>query len=350
MRASVVTIVIAVAVLAAPGRLPAQDAATLLQAGIQAYQNLEFDRAAGYLQRALEAGSITVTERTSALAYLGATEIFRGRPDSGRAVFRGLVRFAPRYRIDRLVFPPEVTTSFEAARRATPVAAVELPDSTAFRAGESGLPVDLFASTYLQAHVDVVRGDGTPVRALYAGPVGDSLRTEWDGMTAGGSAVPAGRYVLLVTSTDTAGVTGRIVRVPLDIAVTLPDTMAYPGPPPDSVLLPERTTAGPGLQALVGGLVLGTAVALLPNAVAPDASLSAARFGVGAAVSLAGFAGFLTSRPGREIPENVAANERVRAAWEAQRQVVASENAARLRRAWLSVRAGTPQVIEREGR
>ena len=100
----------------------------------------------------------------------------------------------------------------------------------------------------------------------------------------------------------------------------------------------------------MGGLVLGTAVALLPNAVAPDASLSPARFGVGAAVSLAGFAGFLASRPGREIPQNVAANERVRADWEAQRQVVARENTARLRRAWLSVRAGAPQIIEREDR
>lgn len=350
MRAPVVTFVLSVAALAAPGQLKAQDAATLLQAGIQAYQNLEFDRAAGFLQRALEAGSITVAARTSALAYLGATEIFRGRPDSGQAVFRALVRFAPQYRIDRLIFPPDVTTSFEAARRATPVAAVQIPDSTAFQAGEPGLPVDVFASTYLQARVDVVRADGTPVRGLYAGPVGDSLRTEWDGMTTDGSPVPTGRYVVRVTSTDASGVTERIVRVPLDIAVTLPDTMAYPEPPPDSVLLPERTTAGPGLQALVGGLVLGTAVALLPSAVAPHASLSGARFGVGAVVSLAGFAGFLSARPGREIPENVAANEAVRAAWEAQRQVVAHENAVRLRRAGLNVKAGPPQVIEREDR
>jgi hypothetical protein len=325
MRPSVVAVAIAVLPLMAPRRLPAQDAAALLQAGVQAYRNLEFDRAAGYFQRALESSSIGLAERTSALAYLGATEIFRGQPDSGRAVFRTLVRVAPRYRIDRLVFPPEVTTSFEAARRATPVVAVALPDSTTFRAGESTLPVDLFASTYLQARVEVVRGDGTAVRGLYAGPVGDSLRTEWDGMTAAGSPVPPGRYVLLLTSTDSAGVTGRIVRVPLDIAITLPDTMPLPQAPPDSVLLPERTTAGPGLQALVGGLVLGTAVAVLPNAVAPDAS-------------------------GREIPENIAANERVRADWQARRDVAAGENAARLRRAWLSVRAGPPQIIEREGR
>jgi hypothetical protein len=40
----------------------------------------------------------------------------------------------------------------------------------------------------------------------------------------------------------------------------------------------------------------------------------------------------------------------VRADWQARRDVAAGENAARLRRAWLSVRAGPPQIIEREGR
>jgi hypothetical protein len=198
--------------------------------------------------------------------------------------------------------------------------------------------------------VDVLRADGGIVRGVYAGPVGDSLRTEWDGATTAGDPVSAGRYLVVVTSTDSSGVTQRIVRVPLDIAVSLPDTLPFPPPPADSLLRPERTTAGPGLQALVGGLVLGTAVALLPNAIAPDAPLSGARFGVGAAVGLAGFAGFITSRPGREIPENIAANERVRSAWEVQRQIVVRENAARLRRAGLRITAGVPQVIEREGR
>jgi hypothetical protein len=350
MRRGIAVVVLAAAAAAGAGRLEAQGAGSLLDAGIQAYRNLEFDRAAGYLQRALAAGGATVAERTSAFAYLGATEVFRGRPDSARAVFRQLVRFAPRYRIDRLVFPPEVTSSFEVVRRATPVAEVRVADSAAFRAGEPGLAIDLFGSTYLVARVDVLRADGGLVRGVYAGPVGDSLRTEWDGMTAAGDPVAAGRYLVVATSTDTSGVTERIVRVPLDVEVSLPDTVRYPPPPPDSLLLPERTTAGPGLQALVGGLVLGTAVALLPNVVAPDTPLSAARFGVGAAVSLAGFAGFLTSRPGREIPENIAANGRVRAEWEIQRQVVARENAERLRRAGLRIRGGAPQVIEREGR
>ncbi len=350
MRARCIAVVLTAVALAGTGRAEAQAAGPLLEAGMQAYRNLDFDRAAGYLQRALDAPGIADTERTSALVYLGATEIFRGRPDSGQATFRRLVRFAPRYRIDRLVFPPEVTSSFEAARRATPVAEVRIAQSAAFRVGEPGLPIDLFGSTFLTVRVDVLRADGGMVRSVYAGPVGDSLRTEWDGATAAGDPVSAGRYLVVVTSTDSSGVTQRIARVPLAIAVVLPDTLPFPPPPPDSLLLPERTTAGPGLQALVGGLVLGTAVALLPNAIAPDAPLSGARFGVGAAVSLAGFAGFLTSRPGRDLPENIAANGRVRAEWEAQRQGVVRENAARLRRAGLRITAGAPQVIEREDR
>jgi hypothetical protein len=347
MRAGWLPLAVIALVWGGGRRAEAQAAAPLLQAGMQAYRNLDFDQAAGYLQRALAAPGVTDTERTTALVYLGASEIFRGHPDSGRSVFRQLIRVAPRYRIDRLVFPPEVTSIFEVARRTTPVAAVQVPDTAVFRVGQSAFPIDLFASTFLDARVDVLRADGAMVRGVYSGPVGDSLRAEWDGATSTGDPVTRGRYLVVITATDSAGLTQRIVRVPLEITVTLPDTAASPPPPADSLLLPEHTTSGPGLQALVGGLVLGTAVALLPNAIAPDAPLSGARFGIGAAVGLAGFAGFFTSRAGREIPENISANDRVRAAWEAQRQVVARENALRLRHAELRIVTGTPQVIDR---
>jgi hypothetical protein len=57
----------------------------------------------------------------------------------------------------------------------------------------------------------------------------------------------------------------------------------------------------------------------------------------------------LLRRPGRPLPDNVAANDRLRAEWQRRRAAVAQQNQALKERATVRVRAGTPQVIEREG-
>jgi hypothetical protein len=333
------------------GRVEAQTPAALVAAGVRAYQDLDFDQAAGYLGRALAAGdrALSLDERTQALAYLGAVQVFRDRGDSAAAVFGRLVRLRPRYRIDALIFPPEVTSVFDRVRRSVRAVAVVYPDSAVFRAGQPGFPIDLFPSVFQDARVQILNPDGSAARTVYGGPVGDSLRVEWDGRTTAGDPVPAGRYFLDVASLDSTGGPLRIVRVPLEIGLTIGDTLPDPAPPADSVLLPERATSGPALQSLLGGLVLGTAVATLPGAVAQGGDLWSARFAVGGAIGLAGVTGFFLRRPGRPLPDNVAANDRLRAEWQRQRAAVAQQNQALKERATVRVRAGTPQVIEREG-
>jgi hypothetical protein len=74
-------------------------------------------------------------ERARRLFYLGAAGLLRGRRDYALAAFRRLVRLDPRYRPDRLLFPPEVSGEFDSVRVETRAAPVVVPRDTAVRAG-----------------------------------------------------------------------------------------------------------------------------------------------------------------------------------------------------------------------
>jgi hypothetical protein len=341
---------IALGLFLLPQALAAQTPADYLASGIRAYQELEFDRAAGLLRRAADSvESLPPHDAARVLAYLGATEIFRERPDSARSAFGRLVRLDPRYRIDGLVFPPEVTGVFEAVRRSVRAIAVQLPETASFRAGEPGLVFDLFPSVLHTIRVEILNQNGDVARSLYSGLLGDSLRVEWDGRSAGGAPLPSGRYVLAFTSLDESRTALRVVRVPLTVALTLADTTPHPPPPLQSAFLPEREQSGPAVKALIGGVAAGIAVAVVPSLVASDAELSPTRFLVGASVSIAGLSTFFTLRPGRPIADNIAANERLRSDWRAAADSVARHNETLKRVATVFVQLGARQVVEREG-
>ena len=98
-------------------------ASEVMAGAIRAYQDLDFDAAARLLRRVLTpplATELSDAERARALSYLGATEHYRGRPDSAIAVFRRLAVLAPRDQPDTLIFPPEVTRLYAAVRSSMP--------------------------------------------------------------------------------------------------------------------------------------------------------------------------------------------------------------------------------------
>jgi hypothetical protein len=334
---------------AAVSPLGAQVPDSLTAAGIRAYRNLDFDAAGGYLRRALTllGPGLDTARVLRALTYLGATELFRGRPDSARAAFRRLVRLDPRYRIDQLIFPPEVTTVFDAVRRTTPAVLLRMPSSLRFRAGDDGLTATMFASAFHEVRAELQQPDASTVRRLYLGPVADSLAFTWDGHGTDGRPIPSGPYHLAIVSYNAAGDVARVLRVPLQIRLVPADTLPEPAPP-TTELLPEREAGAAGVESLLGGLLIGTAVALVPSAAASDVPLGAGRYAIGGAIALGGVLGFLTGAGERSIPENVAVNDRIRAAWRARRDTVAAENARRREAPEVTIRAGTPQAIERE--
>jgi hypothetical protein len=310
---------------AAPSGVRAQSSDSLFATGVRAYKNLEFDLAAWLLRRdvaQLTAAGAPVAERTQGLAYLAAADLFRGRRDSAAAVFKRLVMLDPRYRPDRLVFPPEVTSLFDGVRLQTKTVTVALPRDTTIAPGPGAFGIWVIASSYQTVEVTLRTEDGTPLRTLYLGPVVDSARVEWDGLDGTGQAPTAGAVVLRVASRAPTGELAGIVHVPLDLRLVRPDTVPWPPPPAETQLLPERLKSGVAKRALMGGVVLAGAVALLPAVVGGSDTQSGPRVAVAGTIGLAGLLGYVLNRPGRPLVVNVRANQALRDAW--QRRVATS--------------------------
>jgi hypothetical protein len=344
---------VAAASLGLATRARAQTPADLLDRGVRAYRGLEFDIAAAVLRRAIAAAaaeSLATADRARALSYIAASDYFRGRRDSAAAVYRRLVLLDPRFRPDPLIFPPEVTSLFDAVRRATKAVAVVAPD-TAFKVVEERYPVRLYASSFHSILVVLSSEDGRTLRTLYAGPIGDSLTVDWDGLDVSGREALAGRLRLTVTSLATAGADPlRVLQVPLEISAARRDTLAMPAPPADSLLRPERAPGGPAMRSLGGGLAASVMILALPSLVAGGQRVSGGggRVAVAGAVSLTGLIGFLSQRPGHPLPENARANRALRDAWQRRVDAIAHENADRRRDVRLTVHAGAPLPIEQE--
>jgi hypothetical protein len=331
----------------------AQSARDLLAQGVQKYQDLELDDAAGLLRRALlfeRDAALFPADRARALMYLSATEFFRNRRDSATSAVRQLVVLEPRYRPDQLTFPPEVLTLFEQVRRATPAVKAVAARDTSLRLGRERFAVRLYGSGFHEISAALAHQDGRAFRTLYTGPVSDSLDILWDGLDSTGARAEPGRYVMSVTSRDARGREVRMVRIPLEVLVTGRDTLVLPLPPADSLFRPERATMGPALKALAPGLGAGLAVALLPSIGASNEDATGARFVVGGAVTIAGVVGFFRHRPGGAIPENVAHNQVLRDRWSAARDSVLRENANRRGDIRMTIRAGEPQILNLESR
>jgi hypothetical protein len=327
----------------------AQAASELLAQGISAYQQLNFEAATQLLTRALGPGlqgPLSQTQRVTGLTYLAASQLFASHQQAAGATLREVLLIDPRYEPDSLLFPPPVRSAFSQVRDSVKVVSVRLAALFTLLVGRDTLNAMLYASSLHNIAATLGRSDGTLVRRLYQGPILDSLMLGWDGRDAQGIPVAPGSYRLIVVSQGPGGVAARSVSVPLDITASHADTLTYPTQPPDSLFLPERTSAAPGLAALGIGALGAALTALLPQVVGAGSAGSGRRFIVSGAVGLAGLVGLVHRGLGRPIPGNVTANAVRRDAW--RRQVEEVQRANRLSRAGseLHIQAGPPVRTE----
>ena len=327
----------------------AQSGTDLMRQGVRAYQDLDLDVASGLIRRAIAfegPAALKRPERATAFMYLATVELLRSRPDSARAAARRLVLVDPRYRPDPLVFPPQAITLFTGVRRVTPAVTASAPADTEIHPGAEAVALRLYASAYHSVRAAVTREDGRSLRAVYVGPIGDSLDLRWDGLDSAGAIAARGRYALTVISTDEAGRVVRELRLPLEVAPFTRDTQALPPPPQ---LKPEHTPSSPALRALVPGVLAGVGAVVLPSVVAGGEDHSSGRLIVGGAVTLAGVVAFFSHHPNRAIPENIAANRQARDAWTSERTRILADNARRRGESRLHVKCGDPVIITPEG-
>jgi hypothetical protein len=328
--------------------LSAQGAGATFAQGVRAYDDLEFDAAAGLLRRALAAqgnGALLPTDRERALMYLTATELLRENRDSARAVARRLVLSNPRFRPDELVFPPQVLQLYAEVRRTTPVVVATAPVDTAFRAGAGALAVRLHSSTVHDVSAALMTLEGSVLRTLHRGPIGDSLVIYWNGLDSMGTRLAAGRYAITVSSFERGRGSRvvRILRLPLAVLHGTADTLPLPPAPADTLLRSEREPVGPALRVLAPAVLTGAAIAVLPTVVGDGEEPSGGRLVIAGAVSLVGIAAFVSRRPGRPIPENVAHNRTVQD-WRRAVGEITRRNAERSREL-MSVRSDAPVII-----
>lgn len=326
----------------------AQTASELLGRGTAAVQNLDYDSAAILLRGALArsgADALPDSSRSRAMMFLGATEFFRDHRDSAAAVFTRLLVLNPRYRPDDLIFPPEVSSLFQDVRSGLHAVAARVAPLTTISGPGDRLAVKLYATSLHEITAVLTRG-GRPVRTLYRGGIGDSLEVLWDGRDSTGSAADSGAYLLRVSSRDPAGRVSRVLEVPLDVRITRRDTLLWPPPMSDSLLLPEHRAGGGAGRALVIGLGAAAAAAALPAVIASGESGTGARFAVVVASGAAGILGFRSHRQLQPIPENIASNQALRRSWQRRMDTVRAENQSRRTETRMEIRAGAP----REGR
>jgi len=351
MRSVRLFVILCATTLALPFVGASQAASAALTQGVRAYDDLEFEQAAGLLRRALAVqgkDALSTADVSRALSYLAATELLRDRRDSARAIARRLVIQNPRFRPDELVFPPQLLLLYEVVRRATPAVTGHAAADTAIRPGNEAMAMTLYASSVHDIAAALVALDGRVVRTLYRGPIGDSLAVHWNGLdSAGTSPPPSGSYVLTVSSFNRDGRVVRIMRLPIEVLPGPTDTLPHPRTPADTVLLPERRPMGPALRVLAPGVLGGVGLAVLPGVVARGEKPSGARFALGGAVTLASIAAFVSHRPGRQIPANVVHNRGIRD-WQNAVADVARRNAER-GRGLIGVRTGVPVILTPDG-
>ncbi len=289
-----------IAALLLPTQLVQQPCPTeLIEEGVIAYRELRLDDATELLRRALEAESgARCPDRTRALAYLGASEFFRGDREAAVEAFQNVVIADPRYRPDELVFPPEVTGFFDQVRRDTPAAAVAITDEGEIRAGRDSASIQVVVSTPHPVRVHVSDTFGIPIRDLFRGDVRDSLSLGWDGLDWRGDPVLEGEAHLRVISLTEGGSAVRHTILPF--AVRWLDEDRAPG----DAGVADAEVGGQewgrrALGSLALGVLTGTAVLLVPRAVGTSSLHGRGRVGgsgraaLGTAAIVAGAIGFL---------------------------------------------------------
>lgn len=340
--------VLVLVLLASASSLGAQAAPDPLATAVAAYTDLDYDVAASRLRAALALTGpqrLNDANRTRALMYLGATEIFRGARPAAADAFRQLLLIDPRYRPDAVTFPPEVVAPFQETRIGVRTVSAALPATAELQIPTDRLPIRIFSASLHDIRVRITEALGAPERVLYDGVIGDSLLVSWDGRDANGQAGSAGRYLLRIASRRPDGTVERELQIPLEVERVRVDTLPWPEPLAPSALRPESEVRATGVRQLMTGIAGAIAVAILPSLVGAEEG-SSTRFAVAGTLGIGGIIGFATATRPRPIPENIAFNRSRQAEWEREVQRVRAENAERLATVRLRIRAERGTTVE----
>jgi len=222
---------------------------------------------------------------------------------------------------------------------------VDVPTDTTLAVRDDRLPISPRPSRHATATVAVGPADA-PAVVLWSDTLraGASGSLGWNLRDRSGDVVPAGRYALRVTAIDSAGEVSPTIERVLAVSRAVPDTQPLPPLLTQAAFEPETLRlkhASP--VALLAGVGLGAAAALLPEALArgelnEGREKDRTQFVVAGSVTLAGIVGFLAGHRVQPMPEATRRNAELRQRDAANRQAIARTNAEAYANAPLRVR------------
>lgn len=333
MFAALVTLT---ALLGATGPLTGQ-ARGQVEAAIQAYEALDYPRAAELADRALQdGGDLAVEDRAVAYEVLGYSLGIMNEPDRAVQALSQMILIEPEREPDPTNLPPRLIDLWNQALGQVLVVRGLLVDSTSFVSGEGEVTLHWEVSRPAETEVRVVGpGVDAVVHTRLANP-GD-VRWDWNAFI-GEAPAPAGSYQLVVTATEGPNQYQRAVPFTIDHAPvdTVPLLTSLPGfsKLPESEI-PPRDWRPLGMSTLLTGAVGGAALAL-NNSAFDGARLE---LGLGALVSLgAGLILSLRDPPPRPVPAAIRYNSLVDRTLADRNAEIALQNVDRRRRVLLSIR------------
>ena len=268
-----------------------------------------------------------------------------GLYDSATVHFGAAISADPFVTLEPEQFNPDLLAAFRAAKRTTLVLGLRAPPDTALEPGRDRWPVSVAVPRRGEVRFRLAGpgpdGRDRPVAAV----VVDSTATVHLRLSAGDSVpLAAGAYRLAAEYSEPGG-RALTASLALELTAQLGDTLPYEPPPPDSLYRLEVRWGAPSRPSLVRGIGFGIGAAVIPILFANSQLRSAngRALTVGAAVSLAGLTGYFLGRPKQPLPQNIAYNQTLRAAWEARNRAIAASNERRRGVALIRVRVVSPR-------
>jgi hypothetical protein len=341
-RGVLVVLALDLAVSLLPLPAQAQTADVTLARAVAALEATETERGVELLRQLVTTPPSTTPAalRREAELRLAVAIWSLGLYDSATVHFGAAISADPFVTLEPEQFNPDLLAAFRAAKRVTLVLGVRAPPDTAMVPGTERWPVSVVVPRRGEVRFRLMgpgpAGRDRPVAAVIV----DSMATVPLRLT-GGDSVPlaAGAYRLAAEYSEPGG-RALAASLALELTAQVGDTLPYEPAPPDSLYRLEVRWGAPSRASLVRGIGFGIGAAVIPILFANTQLRSAdgRALTVGAAVSLAGLTGYFLGRTKQPLPQNIAYNQTLRAAWEARNRTIAASNERRRGIALIRVR------------
>jgi hypothetical protein len=305
-----------------------------LDSALRALDAGEFERGVEALRMSERFG-----EHAVALARLAEGSWALRARDSARAYLRRLIQMDPFYTPPPDLFNPDLRATYDRIRRETPVIGIRTSPDTVVVPDRDALPIEIAVGRPGDVRLYLRLSSPRPHDTLLTTIFVESLAVFHLSLTLpDGSVLPSGSIgiegeVVFPGGGARHGLTLNLERLSVDTAPHMP-------PLPNASYRPEVRKGRASWRTVLGAVGLGT-VALMIPAIMNDRDLSGRS--VPLAASLVGVsiavADLSLNRPRVTLPENVRYNATARAEWEGQNHSIAVQNAEKVRRTPVRVRA-----------